>query len=570
MKQRTAVATLSFVIAVLVLVNIIAFYVYGRFDLTREKRYTLTPATRELLGNLDDIAYVKVYLEGEFPAGFKRLRNSTQEMLDEMRSYSGGMLEYEFSDPMANSDAKEREAVTQQLMDKGLSPTRLIENTEEYSEKIIFPGAVVSYKGRDLPVILLQEQLNKSPDETLNNSIVLLEYNLANAVQKLQRPTKPSIAFLEGHGELPPKAVEDFAFTLSKYYLLKRFNLKDNLYIPSREFSAVVIAKPTQKFEESDKYKLDQYIMNGGRVLWLVENLNTELDSLQRNGGAFIATDYGLNLEDQLFRYGARVNFDVVQDMQCSQIPLAVGIDQFGNAQDMQLFPWSYFPVATNHNNEHPVSKNMDALLFQFAATIDTITGKNAAKVEKTILINSSKYSRHTNAPVKINVNDVRQKPDPAQYPDRNLPLAVALEGEFESAFKNRLAFSTQAMVDTLPELKFKDHSQATRMVVIADGDFCRNDIDPKTGHSTPLGYYKYTRETFANKDFLLNAIEWLTDENGIIAARSRELKMRLLDEQRVKDEKFFWQLLNTLCPIALVLGFAGLFGWLRRRKYAQ
>jgi ABC-2 type transport system permease protein len=570
MKKRSTLLRFLFIMAALLLLNIIAYYFYGRFDLTREKRFTLTPATKNLLRNLDDVVYVKVYLEGEFPAGFKRLRNSTQEMLDEMRSYAGGMLEYEFTDPMADSDAKEREAIAQQLMDKGLQPTRLIENTEDYSEKIIFPGAIISYKGRDLPTTLLQEQLNKTPEETLDNSINLLEYNLANTIQKIQAPTKPSIAFLEGHGELAPEQIEDFAFTLSKYYILKRFNLKDKLYIPSQEFMAVVIAKPTQKFEETEKYKLDQYIMSGGKVLWMLENLNTNLDSLQSNNGAFIATDYGLNLEDQLFRYGARVNFDVVQDMQCNQIPLAVGIDQFGNAQNMQLFPWNYYPVITNYNPEHPVSKNMDAVMLQFAGSIDTIAGKNNSNVQKTILLSSSKYSNRVNAPVKINVNDVRQKPDPAKYPDKNIPVAVALEGEFESIFKNRLAFSTQAMVDTLSELKFKDHSKNTRMVVISDGDFCRNEIDPKTGKATPLGYYKYTRETFANKDFLLNIIEWLTDENGIIAARSKEIKTRLLDEQRVKQEKFKWQLINTLLPIGMVLAFAAIFGWWRRKKYAK
>lgn len=567
MNKKQSIFRLLFALSVLILGNILAYYFYVRLDLTKEKRFTLTPATRNLLTNLDDIVYVKVYLEGEFPAGFKRLRNATHEMLDEFRSYSGKQLEYEFTDPTSSSDAKEREAIAKQLVEKGLAPTRLIENTDEYSEKIIFPGAIVSYKGRDLPVLLLQEQLNKSPEETLQNSIALLEYQLANAIQKLQLPDKPSIAFLEGHGELSSDEVEDFAFTLSKYYAMARFDLTKNLYIPSK-YSAIVIAKPRLAFAESNKYKIDQYIMGGGKVLWLTENLNAELDSLQSNSGAFVALDYGLHLEDMLFKYGARVNFDVVQDMQCTQIPLAVGVDQFGNARQMQLFNWHYSPVVTNHNNEHPVSKNADAVLAQFSGSIDTIAGNG--QIKKTVLLESSVYSRRVQSPVRIDVNSVRQKPDPAQYPDKNLPLAVALEGTFESVFKNRLAFSTQKMVDTLEELKFKDKSKATRMVIIADGDFCRNSFDAQTGRSTPLGYYKYTRETFANKDFLLNAIEWLTDARGIIAARSKDVKVRLLDEQRVKRERLSWQLFNLVVPIGLVLVFGVLFGTWRKRKFGR
>lgn len=287
------------------------------------------------------------------------------------------------------------------------------------------------------------------------------------------------------------------------------------------------------------------------------------------NSGSFIALNYGLNLEDQLFKYGARVNFDVVQDMQCAQIPLATGVDQFGNAKQMQLFPWNYYPVITNHNDKHPLSKNTDALLFQFAGSIDTIAGKES-QVKKEILLTSSVYSRRTEAPVKINVNQVRQKIDPAQFPDKNLPVAVALEGKFTSVFKNRLAYSTKQMTDTIEELKFKELSAPTKMVVISDGDFARNDFDAKTGRAAPLGYYKYTRETFANKDFLMNTIEWLTDDYGIIAARNRDVKARLLDEQRVKTQKTNWQLLNILAPIGMVVMFGAGFSFWRKRKYAQ
>lgn len=565
--MRQSLLKLSFVIISAILLNIIGQYAYGRFDLTKEKRFTLTPPTQKLLTNLDDVVYVKVFLEGEFPAGFKRLRNSIQEMLDEFRSYSGNRVEYEFIDYTADTDVQEREAVAKSLMEKGLEPTRLIENKEDYSEKIIFPGAIITYKGRELPITLLQEQLNKTPEEALTNSTALLEFNLANTIQKLQRLQKPTVAFLDGHGELSLDDVQDFAYTLTKYYSLERFKLTEQLYIPQK-YSAIVIAKPTLPFEESNKYKIDQYVMNGGKVLWLLENLNCNLDSLTANSGSFIALNYGLNLEDQLFRYGARVNFDVVQDMQCAQIPLATGIDQFGNAKQMELFPWNYYPVVTAHNDKHPLSKNTDALLFQFAGSIDTIAGKDS-QVKKSILLTSSPYARRTEAPVKINVNQVRQKIDPAQFPDKNLPVAVALEGKFTSVFKNRLAYSTKQMTDTIEELKFKEQSAPTRMVVISDGDFARNDFDTKTGRAAPLGYYKYTRETFANKDFLMNTIEWLTDDYGIIAARNRDVKARLLDEPRVKTQKTMWQLFNILVPIGMAVVFGAGFSFWRKRKYA-
>jgi len=568
-SKSQALIQVSTLIAIIVLINVVSSKLYQRFDLTKEKRFTLTNATQALLEDLDDVVYVQVYLEGEFPAGFKRLRNATLEMLDEFRAYSGNMLEYQFIDPFENAATpKERQTIAQELMDKGLSPTRLMETQDGYSEKILFPGAIMRYKGRELPVILLQEQLNKGPQETLNNSIALLEYNLANGIQKMQRTKKPAIAFIEGQGELPKENVRDLAAYLSQYYYLERINLNENLFIPE-QFSVAIVAKPTTAFKETNKFKLDQYIMNGGRVLWLLENLRAELDSLNNKEGSFLALDYGLNLEDQLFKYGARVNFDIVRDLQSTQVPFSVGSDKYGNSTQLAPFRWDYFPVITNANPAHPVTKSLDAVVLRFAGSIDTIRTKSA-NIKKTILLSTSKYSKKVPSPIRISADGVRSNPNPADYSQSNIPVAVALEGEFVSPFKNRLAGETLKIIESLEGISFKEKSSPTKMVIIADGDIAKNDFNPASGKSAPLGYYKYTRETFANKELLINAIEWLGDEYGIIAARSKDVKLRLLDEQKIKDEQVQWQLINLILPLGLVLVFGSIYNYHRRRKYAQ
>lgn len=570
-KQKT-ILQVFLIIAILLVLNIIASSLYTRFDLTKEKRFTLTPATKQLLQTInEDVVYIKVYLQGDFPAGFKRLQNATIEMLNEFRAYSGNNIEYEFIDPFADAtDAKQRQAVLDALAQKGINPIRLIENSNEYSEKVVFPGAVAYYKNRELPIVLLQEQLNKTSEETLNNSIAMLEYNLANAIQKIQKNDKPTIAFVTGNGELPAEEVQDISALLAQYYVIERIDINHAITIPATKYSALIVARPTQKFEEANKYKIDQYIMNGGKVLWLVENLRAHMDSLQNKTGSFIAMDYGLNLEDMLFKYGARINFDLVQDLQCTKIPLTVGTDRYGNAQQLQLFNWVYFPVITDHNNQHPASKNLDAVLTQFSGTIDTIKTPKT-DVTKTVLLRTSPYTNVNNAPWRVDVSLVRQKPDPAQFNKGKQAIAVALEGDFESVFKNRLAFTTLQMVDTLQGgvAKFKEKTdKKSKMVVVADGDVIRNEYDTYNSRAYPLGYYKYTKQTFANKEFIVNAIEWLTDDNGIIDARSKEVKVRLLDAQRIKTEKTQWQLINLVLPILTTAFFGIAYNYFRRRKY--
>lgn len=567
-KRSQAVTQVILLIAILIAANVLGQYVFYRFDLTKEKRFTLTQPTQDLLGNLNDIVYVRVYLEGEFPAGFKRLRNATLEMLDEFRAYSGGLVEYEFVDPFEEAaNLEEREQIMNQLMEKGLEPRRLVENEEGYSEKMIFPGAIMRYKGRELPIGLLLQQLNKGPQEVINNSVALLEYNLANTIQKLQKPKQPAIAFIEGQGELSINETRDIMVALSPYYRIQRFNLTEQLYIPP-SFSVAIVARPTEPFKDSNKFKLDQYIMNGGRVLWLVENLATSLDSLNNAQGFFPLINYQLGLEDLLFKYGVRVNFDVVQDLQCSKIPLVVGVDNYGNAQQQQLFPWPYSPIITDFNNQHPITKNMDAVLTQFTATIDTIiTRKN--NIKKTVLMQTSPYTKRMQELQAVDVNDLRRPPVPDEYQGGEQIVGVALEGEFPSLFKNRLSSATKTMIDTIEGVSFKTLSETTKMVIVADGDIIRNDYNEIRNETKPLGYYKFTSETFANKDLIVNAVEWLNDDNNIIAARSKDVKLRLLDAQKVKEGKLQWQLLNMLLPLVLIVVFGVGFIFVRKKRFA-
>ncbi len=557
---------LLLLLGILVLVNVVGNQLYSRIDLTKEKRFTLSEPTKEILKNTDDIVYFQVLLDGEFEPGMQRFIDGVQEMLDEFRAYAGANIQYDFLDPLEGTNLEEKKGITQQLAERGLMPRALIMNADEYSERVIFPGALVSYKGRELAVTLLDEQLNNaSPEEVLRQSNAQLEFKLANVIHKLHQRVKPTVAFLEGHGELEKQEVESVAAALQPFYVMERFDVTDNLLIPDR-IDLVVVAKPDKRMAESHKYKLDQYIMNGGRVLWLVENLTSSLDSMSRHG-RFMALDKDLGLDDLLFRYGVRVNANMVEDLQCNPIPLVVGTDPSGNAQNTKLFGWPFFPVVTNHNKDHPVTRNMDAVQYQFAASLDTI---KTPGVKKTVLSRSSTYSKSVFTPFEVNVNTVRTTPNPDRYNKGGQILAVALEGTFTSAFKNRLAPRTVEMIDSLPQLENKQESVPTKMIVISDGDVIRNDIDFRSKRALPLGNYKYSRQKFSNLEFITNCVDYLIDDSGIMLARSKDVQWRLLDKKKVKEEQSTWQVINLVLPLALLLLFGLGYNFLRRRKYSH
>ncbi|MEK7253346.1 MAG: gliding motility-associated ABC transporter substrate-binding protein GldG [Bacteroidota bacterium] len=559
-KRTQSLLSLALVLGIALFANILGNAFFTHVDLTEEKRFTLTEPTRELVRNLDDVVYIEVMLEGEFPAGFKRLQRSVKELLDEFRSLSG-YVEYDFRDPNEGT-AEQVAARREELAKDGIAPTNLtIKDTEGREEKLIYPYAKVNYKGRLAVVDLLEEQgAGANPEEKLNTSISHLEYNFANALHKLQIGAKEIMAFTVGHGELNELERKDLVRNLRSYYEVGTFHLDSASQIPP-EVKVLVVAKPRAPFSDRDKFLIDQYVMNGGRVLWLIDRLGVGLDSLRRTG-TYVPLDLPLELDDILFKYGARINPDMVLDLQCSRIPMV--IDPTGS---QELFQWFYSPIVFP-KIDHPMVKSLDGINFDFCSSVDTI--KTKTEVKKTIILTSSEHSRLQPNVTRLNFEILRYEPDPSKFDKPNIPVAVLLEGEFPSLFEDRV---TEAMEATLRQLNqtFKAVSVPTRMLVVSDGDIAKNFVvGGEQGQVMPLGFNRFERYQFANKDFLLNAVEYLRDESGIIEARGKEVRLRLLDTTKAQAEQTFWQVVNIVVPLILLAIFGVVYTWLRRRRYAK
>lgn len=561
MKKRNlktqSLTELLLVIALLVLLNIILTGYFFRVDLTSEKRYSLSPASKNLSAKIDDVLHVKVYLEGDFPAGFKRLRQSTKEMLDEFAAYTGGKLQYEFIDPFENADAKKTSDILQELGEKGLQPTNVqIKKDDESSQKLIVPGALFYYKGKELPVNLLKAQFGQGPEEVINSSIELLEYEIANVLRKCVEKQSKLVAFIDDHGELDKWEVADASQSLKEFYSVTRISLGLQTPQSLMKHDALIIAKPTLPFQEYEKFLLDQFVMHGGKILWLVESQIADMDSLGQ-AGMFMSGSYELNLDDMLFRWGVRVNPNMVQDLQCNAIPI---LSTMRNGTPQQkLLPWMFFPVASPESEKpHITVKGIDPVWFQFASSIDTTA---STKVKKTVLLRSSPYSRVVGAPVKVDLNLARMRPDPAMFTTGGIPLAVLVEGEFTSLFQYRPG----AQKDALP---YKERIENNKMIVIGDGEVIRNQRKQSTGEVFPLGYDRYTNQQYGNKRFILNCMDYLCDDSGIIEIRAKEIKLRLLDKGKLKTEKTMWQVINLGVPLIALFLFSGINKLIRKRKY--
>jgi len=568
-RRTRSLINLGLFIGIVIFVNILAdarmggrsFYTY--LDLTEEKRFTLTDATRNLLNDLDDVVYVKVLLEGDFPVGFKRLQKSTREMLEEFRSISG-YVEYEFVNPSTGTN-EEINARREELSKEGIQPVSLrVKDNDQTSVQLIYPYAQIFYKGRNINVNLLENQIPGMPQEVvLNNSVSLIEYKLANAIQKLQTPIKPVIAFTTGHGELSPIETADLEKTLRQFYETGRLRLDSLVTIPPNELSALIIAKPRIAFSEQDKFKIDQYIMNGGKVLWLMDKLNVNLDSLR--GPSFFPREYDTNLDDLLFRYGARIQPNLVLDLQNTRIPLATGM--LGNEPQFDLFRYPYHLVVPPAS-KHPIVKSLDLVNLFYASTIDT-TVRTKTPVEKTVLLASSPNSMTQFIPLEMNFDFLRYELDPQRFNKPSQPLAVLLEGTFPSLYENRVTNDMLAGLQQL-NIEFKQQSPPNRMIVVSDGDIAKNGINPQQQSFKPLGLNEFENYQFANKDFLVNALEYLLDANGVIAARGKEVRLRLLDTAKAEAEEAKWQLLNIVVPLAFLAVFGLIYNWIRRRRFAR
>ncbi len=567
--KRNNFLQLGLGLVIIVLLNVIGSHIYTRFDLTTEKRYTLAPATKKLLKNLDDIVYFKVYLEGDFPSGFTRLSRSTHEMLDAFRAYSPE-IEYEFIDPSKVGNADQVSGFYEELIHKGLNPTELtVKTSSGTSQRIIFPGALVTYKSRELPIQLLQSQVGQSPETVLNNSIQELEYNISSIIRELTIQSKPAIAFIQGHGELSEPYVYNITEALKNFYTVDRVRLDGKIYsltkrdsapdgkiLIKNKYKAIIIAKPDSAFTEKDKFIIDQYIMRGGKVLWLVDPVLASMDSLE-NANQTLGIALNLNLDDQLFTYGVRLNPNLVLDLNCLPIRIVTGM--IGNQPQIEFLPWPFFPIITPTIHQ-PIVNNLSPVLMQFVSSLDTV---GAERIKKTILLTTSRYSRILRTPVLISLNMLKEKPDMAEFNQPNIPVAALLEGRFTSVFRNRVP---PAILGN-PLIGFMDESVATQMIVVSDGDVIRNQLHLTQGYPLPLGYDQFTRQTFGNKDFIMNAVNYLCNDEGLITARAREVKLRLLDKTRISDNKITWQMVNILVPIFLVSIFSAVQYMLRKRK---
>lgn len=562
-QQRQATIRLVIIAAILVCLNIIAARFHKGFDLTREKRFTLADATKKMLKDLPDVVVVEVYLKGKFPAGFQRLSEATRERLQSFKEYGGSRIIYKFIDPMEGKSETEKATIAKALYDRGVEPMSLnVRGEQNSSEQIVYPFALVQYRGRSQAVRLLENHLGMSPLEVLNYSESLLEYKLASAIHKLQITVKPAIGYIMGHGEQLGVHTYDLLNTLRQNYRVDTIDLPAEYMINDAVYQAIIINKPTMALDEKEKFKIDQYIMHGGHVLWAIDMLNAPVDSL-KNAGQFITTDYGLNLDDQLFKYGVRINTDLIEDVQCNQVPLITGT--LGNGQpQIELRPWPFLPIFTP-TSRHPIVNNMDAVMGQFVSSVDTVGNDGIAK---TVLLESSNYSRVSANPVRVSLSMVRFTPDTRLFRNPFRPAAVLLEGKFSSLYNNRMPPAFLSLLRDSLKYSFKPAvDSSTSMIVIGDGDIMLNTMSRARGVNE-MGYWEYTQSLFANKNFILNCVEYLTDPHSLLEARNKDVKLRLLDAQRVRDENVKWQVIDVGAPILVVLMFASVYLFFRKRRY--
>jgi ABC-2 type transport system permease protein len=562
--KKQQLIRLSFLIGSLVLINFFSNIAFMRLDLTADKRYTLSPATFEVLEKADDIIHIRVYLDGDLPVGFRRMRTAVREMLDEFRVVAKMKIHYEFIDPSDINDSGMRDELYRQLYDKGLRPTN-IELTEAgggRSQKIIFPGALVTYKGMEMPVNLLKNNPALHADQNLNNSIQGLEYEFVSSFHSMLFPETKKVAFLEGHGELDELLVAGVTDAMVRFYDIYRGSIDHNDLRSLDDYHALIIAKPQTPFTEIQKYIIDQYVMNGGRVMWFIDPVSIDLDSLTYSSEA-IALIRDINIDDLLFRYGIRINPNLVMDLNCLLIPVNVALA--GEQASFVPAPW-YFSPLLEGDEGHPVTRGLNYVLAEFASVIDTV--ETNAAIRRSVLLRTSGSTRVMNAPLMVSLEMAQKQPDRRDFSLSNQPVAVMLEGRFNSAFANRMVSGIIGRDDD----SFRETGEPTRMLVVADGDIIRNDVSVSGGvpEPLPLGYDRYSRQTYGNQEFIMNALNYLLDETGLMELRTRELQLRLLDRSRVREQKSTWQLANVLVPVLIVMAIGLGYNHLRKRYFAK
>lgn len=563
---------LPIVILLLFGINWLASLFHSHIDFTNEKRFTLSSSTKNVLKNLNGEVDITVLLAGDIKSEFRKLANSTKELLDNFKNYGGNKIQYRFEIPAEGMDDSLKAMVYDSLISMGLRPTNQqvqVKEGEGKNQRQIFPGAVIQYGDKSIGVDLLQGQVQKTifnsddllDKESLNSAEALLEYKFANAIQKLTQEEVPVVAYAYGNGEPPfgfPGVYNVFE-TLGKNFAVDTVNIKSAPYISPQDFDAIVLVKPMETFTDDDKFKLDQYVMNGGRLLFFIDVLYAERDSLQN--GELIAYARDLNLNDLLFRYGARINTDLIADRHCDKIPVEVG--SIGGQSQKQLLPWPYAPLL-QPGSSHPIVKNQADVVGQFVNSIDPI---EAEGVTKTVLLSTSNNSYTTPTPAQVKLNSLQTEEDISRFNKKNIPVALLLEGKFSSMFANRIS---KAQSDTLLayNIPFKKESDGNgKVIVVSDADIVMNQVSESIG-PLPMGVNKFTKIQYANKDFFLNCTEYLANKKNILDARAKDYTLRLLDAKKTATEKVFWQVVNIAAPVFLVFLFAVIYQWRRKKKY--
>lgn len=548
MSRNKSFLKIVIVLVLLVLVNYISNNYSERFDLTKDKRYTLSQETVSLVKSIDAPLQIKVYLQGEFPAEFKRIQMETNQFLEELSALND-LVQFRFIDPLSNTKA---------LVEKGIQPSRLtVQEGGKVSEAVIFPWAIINYNGKEENVSLLVNSIAPSQEQQLQNSIENLEYEFANAIHKVIEEKSKKIAILKGNGQ--PADIYQYSFLkkLGEYYRLAEFTLdsveKDPVKTLNKllNYDLSIITKPSEAFSEKEKFALDQYIMQGGKTLWLLDNVYAELDSLMLTGKS-LAFNRELHLTDMLFSYGIRINYNVTKDLYSSTIRLASG--NTGNQVQYQDFLWHYYPLIFS-DNAHPVTKNIDPVLLKFPSSIDTLRND----LKKTILLSSSPLAKIIGTPSNIALNEIADEPDKNSFKDSNTIFGVILEGSFSSAYGSRIM--------PFEYDQYKAKGTDNKMIVISDGDVALNEV--LRGEPLPLDKDKWTSQQYGNADLLLNSVHFLLDESGLMKLRSKSVQLQFLDKEKAYEERNYWQLINLLVPLMLLFGFGWVFNFLRKKRHS-
>lgn len=530
----------------------------GRIDFTEDKRFTLSDTTKNLIREIDQPIHVALFLDGELPSGFERLKKATLDMVRDLQSYSNGKIELTVINPLVGNQ-EEQQAFTEALMQRGLAPTNLSVKTDAgFSQKLIFPSAIVSSEDQEIVVNLLQQKSSVSAEESLNNSIQNLEYAFVSAINKATQEKTAFIGFTEGHGEPSDLELYDAMQSLMSGNQVGRVNLDSVTYESLRQLSILFIVKPQSAFSESDKYKIDYYVRNGGRVVWALDQIDASMDHLRVNGSQPLI-GRALNLDDQLFLYGFRMNYDLVADLNCGQIPLSVG--QISGQAQIELVPWYFHPILMP-TASNSIVKNLDGIRTEFVGTVDTIA---SPAIKKTLLLSSSPFARTLTTPAQISLQMVEETPDPRAFRTEPMPVAWLAEGKFPYIFENRPA--PQGINEPI---ELSEVSKDAKMLVFGDGDWLINQINAQDQSPYPLGWDKYTEQQFANKSLLQNVVDYLMNDESLINLRQREVKLRLLDKAEVKTKKLTWKIINVAAPVLLLTLIALGQQWRRRRKYAR